>query len=131
MNEICSITQRKAKKAHFCDVCGKSIIPGSEYMDMRYAQDGLFWHSKEHIHCDALLDAYTRQTGLGPDYGRLDIVATWLCAKACSECPNESSCRLAGQDIFACTAALRRVLPPTVLSAALESVRKNIDVGED
>lgn len=129
MNEICSVTQRQAKKVHFCDVCGKPILPGSEYIAIRSAQDGRFWHNKEHIHCDALLDAYTRQTGLGLDYGRLDVVVTWLCAKACSECHHEHSCRLAGQDIFCCTAALRCVLPPTVLSAALESVRKNIDIG--
>lgn len=129
MNEICSVTQRKAQKAHFCDVCGKPILPGSEYIAIRSAQDSRFWHNKEHIHCDALLDAYTRQTGLGLDYGRLDVVVTWLCAKACSECHHEHSCRFAGQDIFGCTVALRRVLPPTVLSAALESVRKNIDIG--
>jgi len=59
------------------------------------------------------------------------MVVTWLCAKACSECPQESSCRLAGQDIFGCTAALRRVLQPTVLHAALESVKANIDIEEE
>lgn len=131
MSEICSVIQRKAKKIHFCDVCGKPIIPGSEYLAIRSAQDGRFWHNKEHVHCDALLDAYTRQTGLGLDFGRLDMVVTWLCAKACSECPQESSCRLAGQDIFGCTAALRRVLQPTVLHAALESVKANIDIEEE
>ena len=130
MSEICSVIQRKAKKIHFCDVCGKPIIPESEYLAIRSAEDGRFWHNKEHIHCDALLDAYTRQTGLGLDFGRMDMVVTWLCAKACSECSHESSCRLAGQDIFGCTAALRRVLQPTVLHAAMESVRKNIDVEE-
>ena len=91
MSEICSVIQRKAKKIHFCDVCGKPIIPDSEYLAIRSAEDGRFWHNKEHIHCDALLDAYTRQTGLGLDFGRMDMVVTWLCAKACSECSHESS----------------------------------------
>ena len=128
MSEICSVTQHKAKKNHFCDVCGKPIIPGSEYLAIRSTQDGRFWNIKEHIHCDALLNAYTKQTGLGIDFGRLDMVVAWLCAKACSECPIESTCRLAGQDIFTCSAALRRVLQPTVLHAAIESVKRNIRI---
>lgn len=131
MSEICSVIQRKARKTHFCDVCGKPIIPGSEYLAIKSAQDGRFWQNKEHIHCDALLDAYARQTGLELDFGRLDMVVSWLCANACSECLCENSCRLAGQDIFGCTAALRRVLQPTVLHSALESVKANIDIREE
>lgn len=60
MSETCYIIQRKAKKIHFCDARGKPIIPGSEYLVIRSAQDGRFWQNKEHIHCVALLDAYTR-----------------------------------------------------------------------
>lgn len=65
MSEICSVIQRKAKKIHFCDVCGKPIIPGSEYLAIRSAQDGRFWHNKEHIHCDARWTPTPDKRGLG------------------------------------------------------------------
>lgn len=55
--ELCSYTFRKAKKPHLCDICGFEIVPGSEYISIRNTQDGKFWYNKEHIHCDALLEA--------------------------------------------------------------------------
>lgn len=127
MIDLCEVTQRRARKTHFCEVCGKPIVPGSEYISTKSLQEGRFVNVKEHIHCDAVLNAYTKATGAELYYGRMDEVVVWLRDEVCSECPHESTCRMAGQDIFACTYALRRVLQPTVLRAALESVKLNIE----
>lgn len=129
MNELTSVIQRKARKVHYCSDCGRPILPGCEYLAVRGMQDGSFFYEKEHIHCDAAIRAYEARTSREVYYGRLDEVVEWLYETACPGCPHTGTCRNSGQDIFECTAALRRVLPPTVLSAALESVRKNIDIG--
>jgi len=125
MREICDVTQRKARKAHACDVCGKAILPGSEYIHARSVQDSRYWYNKLHIHCDAVLEAYAKQAGKGVDYERLYEVGDWLFDTACCKCPQEGACRLTGQDILSCKSALMRILPPTTLRAALESVKQN------
>ncbi len=125
MNDLASITQRKAQKLHFCDDCGRPILRGCEYLSIHGQQNGKYFYKKEHIHCDAVVNAYCAETGREVFYGRLDSVVEWLRDSVCPGCIESGTCRRAGQDTFSCQIALRRVLPPTVLYAALQSVKEN------
>lgn len=126
--ELCSYTFRKAKKPHSCDVCGFEIVPGSEYISIRSMQDGKFWHNKEHIHCDAILNAFTKQTCCEIEWGKYDSVLEWIHDEACSECPCVNDCKKDGMEIMNCTKVLRTVLSPTILPSAIESVKRNIRI---
>ena len=124
MGELCSITQRKAKKTHICNICGKRICPGSEYVFARSGQDGRFWYNKQHIHCDAIASAYTQEYG---GIEQVDNVIDWLIDKVCIVCPERVTCDAGMWDVFACEIIHKNVLPATLLAAAKESVRRNDD----
>lgn len=124
MSEICSVTQRKAKKVHICDICGKRIYPGCEYISVRGGQDGRFWYNKQHIHCDAVAAAYTEEYG---GIEQVEDVADWLTGEVCVNCPERATCEAGKYDTFACEIVHKSVLPATLLAAARESVRRNDD----
>lgn len=126
--ELCSYAFRRAKKPHSCDVCGFEIVPGSEYISVKSMQDGKFWYNKEHIHCDAILNAYTKKTCGEIEWGEYNRVLEWIHDEACSECGCSSACRREGKEIFNCTKVLRTVLSPTILPSAIESVKRNIRI---
>lgn len=125
MTERCDITTRRARKMHICDVCGGVIPAGSEYVSARSIGEGRTWYNRLHIHCDAVLDAYTRHTGKGVDWECMDDIAEYLRITACGDCGHDGECLRLGRRIFGCRRALRAALPTTVLYAALESARKS------
>lgn len=125
MNELADITQRRAKKIHYCDDCGKPIMPGCEYLSIRGQENGRYFYKKEHIHCDAVINAYCAAKDCEVFYDRLDEVVEWLQATACPGCILAKDCNRCGLDTFCCIIALKRTLPPTVLSAAIMSVSAN------
>lgn len=125
MTELANVTQRRARKIHYCSDCGKPILPGSEYLSVKGMDCGQFFYEKEHIHCDALINAYCAANDREVFYDRLDEVVEWLRDTACTECLRAGECTRGGQDTFACTTALMKVLPPSLLFAALQSVRES------
>lgn len=125
MSKPAEVTQRKAKKIHYCADCGKPILPGSEYICVHGRQNGGHFYRKEHIHCDAVINAYCGAMGCEVYYERLDGVVAWIRDEVCAKCADRESCGAGGQDTFSCSVVLRRVLAPTVLYAALQSVREN------
>lgn len=125
MNELVSITQHKARKVHYCNECRYPILRGCEYLSIYRRQDKNLLYKKTHIHCDAVINAYCTMTNREMVYDQLDAVVKWLRDAVCSGCAESGSCRRAGQDTFSCPIALRRVLPPTILHAALRSVEDN------
>ena len=124
MREVCEVTQRRARKVHICDICGKRIYPGCEYISVRSAQNGRFWYSKQHIHCDALASAYTKKKG---GIEQMEHVAEWLRDEVCESCPERETCEAGKYDTFACEIVHKSVLPATLLAAAMESAMRNDD----
>lgn len=125
MNDHTTITQRRAQKLHCCDDCGLPILRGNEYITVRGQQDGRYIYRKAHIHCDAVISAYSADAGCEVDRSQLNTVVKWLRDSACPGCTIAQRCCRIGQDLFSCSTVLKHVLSPTVLSAALQSVQKN------
>lgn len=125
MRYIADTTQQKARKIHFCNDCGKPILPGCEYINTRISHNGKKVSKKEHIHCDAVINAYCAETGNEVCYERLDPVCKWICDEVCVKCKYADECTIGGQEMFSCRHVLTRILSPTVLSAALQSAKDN------
>lgn len=53
---------RHARKAHRCEECGKTIVPGERYRYVMGKQDGDVWQAKCCEHCD---DLWANLTDLG------------------------------------------------------------------
>lgn len=130
MDEVINVTQCKARKMHYCMDCGRPILPGCEYMHTSGRKNGSFFSAREHIHCDAVINAFMQSTGHEVHYNKLDDVVGWLYENACWNCSENGVCRNRGQDIFRCSRALAAVLDPTILPAALLSVQKHRDAGD-
>jgi hypothetical protein len=65
---------RKARKAHECSMCGRTIEPGESYDWSSNVYDGDFYVWKQCAHCDAMVRilnlhywAAFPDEGLGPD----------------------------------------------------------------
>ena len=129
MSEFQSRVQRKGRKTYTCDVCGGVIRPGSEYI-VASGFSGRYWQERRHIHCDALLYAYERDTGQDAGHEWYDPVMGWVREKACIGCPTEIKCWMNSirknfeekSEIFSCKNVLVEVLPGTFVKSALRSV---------
>lgn len=128
MLEFSNIEQRKARKNHKCEMCGKPIYKGCEYIYESQKYDGKIHTYKRHIHCDAMLDACL--TSIYPDIGEYDIDSVtdsiWneVCCSVCGdeqrdECGEDWKC------LYACEICQKKLLPPAMLGAAIQSVRDN------
>lgn len=124
MSEYVTFTQRRAQQTHTCNDCGLPILRGNEYISIRGQRGGRYFYRKTHIHCDAVINAYSAETGCEVDRSDLKAVVAWLRSRTCPGCINSQRCFRIGQDLFGCKVVLRRVLPPTVLSAALQSAQR-------
>lgn len=129
MLEFSERMQRKARKQHYCDICGKSILPGCEYIQERMKANGEFLNLRRHIHCDAILDAFLCETS--PDEYDSEMVALWA-GRCCDDLNDEGKCsdddfyeRCDKENCFECDLVLERLLDRSVLEAARRSVREN------
>lgn len=123
--------QRKARKSHRCDVCGKRIIPGREYIYASQKHDGEIQTFHQHIHCDALLDAFMDSDWYdGTEYS-VDEVSEWLSDMCCdlfregkcSEEDYQDKCDRGG--CYECELIREKVLKPDIRRAAEQSVKDN------
>lgn len=124
MGEILTMKQRKARKEHKCTLCGSPILPGREYMYYSWVNDCRISEGKFHIHCDAMLDVFMTEFCFDDEYDYDDAACALReegCEKVCTYEEREE-CTL---DLFSCERCLRKLLPPTVLGAALRSVQEN------
>lgn len=131
MNGRYNIIQRRARGKHACDICGHLILPGCEYLTIKEVWKGRTEYHKSHIHCHAIADAYLKARGKDAEWSwETYRVITWMNDKACLFCPHEHSekCRARGRELFGCSRIMRMLLPLTVLPAALESIKANIEV---
>ena len=123
--------QRRARKPYRCDVCDKPILKGREYIHVTQKFDGEIHTFRQHIHCDALVDAYAGSDWSdGWEYSA-DEVREWLgdmCVDLYHEgkCPERDfleNCEQTG--CFECARIRERALRPEVRRAAAQSVKDN------
>lgn len=119
MTVFCHVTQRKARKAYYCDMCGRVISSGCEYISRKRQKRGKFWYERVHIHCDAAIEDYCTLHGAEDDYA-LEDVKTWYKKHACAGC--EDSC---GIDPLNCPKAAGEMLPLNVLGRVFESMNES------
>lgn len=129
MIEFSRTEQRKARKDHKCDVCGKPILKGCEYIFCSQKYDGEIHTFHQHIHCDALLDAFVTSHD-GSDYD-LDEVWYWL-SYLCSQLHREGKCPdkeyyedCDKQRCYECALIREKVLRPEISRAAEQSIKDN------
>ena len=130
MSDIYTEWQIKARKRHTCHLCGRSIKRGSEYIRVKWYDDG-FQEVARHIHCDALLqttlDELTDPTSFDADE------VTEILRDTCVDLHNKGICadedyeHCDDTDCYACFLVQRDRLEmaPTLLRAAEQSAKDN------
>lgn len=121
--------QRKARKRYSCQICGKEILPGRQYMFYSYL-DG-FRHLSFfcHIHCDAMLKAWDEKmrnrnevthtaTPLDADEMRADI---W--ESVCKSCAVVEICH--PEETIECANCIRTVVPDSLIGTVFDSIVEN------
>lgn len=127
MFDLQNIEQRKARKRYKCHLCGKPILPGNQYVYETFKGDNGFQTLRRHIHCDAMLDYYNQELNFDEYYNDNEATETlWdeLCKAICDE-KQRDECGMV--DLYGCELCQRKALPPSVLGAAIQSVRDNYD----
>lgn len=123
--------QRKARKGHRCDVCGKPIIKGREYVYVSQKYEGEIQTFHQHIHCDALLNAFMESDWFdGTEYS-IDEVHEWL-SDMCNELFHDGICSEEDYEencdkgrCYECALIREKVLKPEIRRAAEQSVKDN------
>lgn len=128
MLEFIRKEQYRAKKDYTCHLCGETIRKGREYIYEVNKWEGMVNDYRRHIHCDALLDAWAAETG-DDEYTDTEI-SEYICDRVCSRCVcgEEDECDKA--PCFSCEIVQEALLTPTMLAAARQSVRENME-GEE
>lgn len=125
MVDVQRIEQRKARKRYECHLCGKAILPGREYIYETFKGDDGFRTLRRHIHCDAMLHEYNTEYN-GEEYYDDNEVAETLWSELCKQLCNEDQqdeCSM--DDLFGCELCQRKLLPPSIIGAAIQSVKDN------
>lgn len=130
MIEMYTETQKNAIMRHTCDLCRRPILPGAEYICVKYRDNG--WHyRKYHIHCNALLDAVAHNLPDSPYFEADEL--TEILRHTCTalhdmgECADEDYEALCtDMDCYSCYLVQRFLIPePAILRAAEQSVKDN------
>ena len=134
--------QNVARMRHWCHVCEKDIFPGSQYIRDTFREGKKHLAACRHIHCDAMLSAWTKEccsTKLIEEHQHIcceDIMQVWVQDKVCrncektylsnlTNCDGEKRCLSNVRDIVTCKQCIDKILPPSVVGAALQSIREN------
>lgn len=120
MTNILTDEQRKARKAHKCDLCGKYISKGAEYIYTTYVFDGHIYTEHRHIHCDAVINAafaeYDAESYDECLYGIWEDICERLCSyDQLEECDLTTT--------LSCEICQKHLLTPQFLEASKKSVR--------
>lgn len=125
MSDFCERRQHRARKPHVCELCNRPILPGCEYILVKGKVEGQFSSYKAHIHCDAIIEDYVNDSMYDGYFDTEEMVEQYI-RKACSGCLErgeyDDECEV---DPLFCEKAAQRALHPTVLAAAIESIRAN------
>lgn len=127
MQEFYNIKQVKARKQYECQLCRASILPGREYVLEKMKIDGEFYTLRRHIHCDAILQVYIDKYCYEDCYDDEDVSDTIrreVCWKICGN-DQEDECSMIPSRPYSCEICLKKMLNPSVLGAAVQSVLDN------
>lgn len=125
MLEFVRKDQYRARKDYPCHLCGETIRKGAEYIYEVNKYDGLVSDYRRHIHCDALLDAWAAETG--DDEYTDEEIGEFLYDQVCSCCPYIEEDECDKTPCFSCEIVQEALLTPTMLAAAKQSVRENME----
>lgn|GEM_PF-3493604 len=127
------VEQRKTRKRYTCQICGEDILPGSQRMIYTYKSGAGYITFSHHIHCDALLrtwDEKIRITDACSSAADADEMREDIWNLVCRDCefrrefePDGSFCT--PEDITGCPHCIKKVLPPSMTGAALDSIQEN------
>ena len=121
--------QSIARTRHICHVCTKDILPGSQYIRDTFREGKKHLAVCRHIHCDAMLSAWAKEccsTKLIEEHQHVcceDIMQAWVRDQVCRNC--EKDCPSDVGDIVTCKRCIDKILPPSVVGAALQSIRES------
>lgn len=122
--------QLVARKRHICQLCGRPILPGKEYIRQKWFDAG-FCQASRHIHCDALLDAVSGDLSCTYSFSCDEVteILRDTCAKLHDSgiCSDDDYEDCTDPDCYSCYLVQRERLGinPTILNAAEKSVRDN------
>lgn len=123
MGEILSRKERKARKAHPCEICKSEIVPGESYIHTVFTDGGRVDDMNMHIHCEAMTNRYCM--AMDCDEYDPDEVRCWAQDEICSEC--EKRADACERTALTCPIVLEGLLPPTLLTH--EDVRRHLEGG--
>ena len=128
MFDVQSIKQRKAIKQYTCQLCGKPILKGGQYIHETFKGDGGFKVLRRHIHCDAMLGVYNREYNCDTEYYNDHEATEALWDEICKQiCDKEQQNECSMCDLYGCELAQRKVLDGPILNAAIQSARDHYE----
>lgn len=123
MKEYYREDQVQARKRHACELCGRSILPGRQYVYLTATREGRRVHEKRHIHCHLLAVAASESLE-GVAEEPMMAIFRYVCLRQCPDGQAEV-CAAEPSRIFACAKTIKQLLEPNLVGAALDSVRDN------
>lgn len=121
--------QNVARMRHWCHVCEKDIFPGSQYIRDTFGEGKKHLTVCRHIHCDAMLSEWAKEccsTKLIEEHKHIcceDLMQAWVRDRVCCNCKKD--CLSNVGDIVTCKQCIDKILPPSVVGAALQSIRES------
>ena len=67
-----------ARKRHWCEVCGRAILPGETYWRQAALDGGIAWTNKTCSHCESVMAHYACICGTYPDEWETECLWGWL-----------------------------------------------------
>lgn len=125
-SEIMTNEQRKARKSYLCWLCGEEVLPGKEYIYTTWVNDGHFYTSHSHLHCDAMMHAWAREYAQEDELNADDVLyGIWvdICEQIC-DYEQREKCDMT--TALSCELCQRELLDPCILETAIQSVRDNM-----
>ena len=126
MVECYGTEQRKARKEYECQLCGEKILKGRDYIYEHGLYDGKFFNHRQHIHCNAIFEAYFAEPHTDLEYSEDEI---WdYVREVCSGCPmyEYDECE---KNPYFCQTVIEKRVPENLWGAALESIKANREDG--
>ena len=123
MAELYREDQIRARKRHPCALCGRDILPGTQYIYVTALRRGRHENSARHIHCHlmelACIDAFDPTEDGAP----AEILRR-VCAEQCDKAQLEACAMDLGR-VYSCERCQKALLEPIRLGAARDSVRES------
>lgn len=116
---IAHFDQHKANKEHRCDICGKTIPVGMEYITRCWYCNEGYKNIKLHIHCDAFYTTF-RESDDWKTRTRESETIQWLMENHCFECDKRDKCDLVPTE---CSDLMWNLLNLNTVGAAKSSAK--------